>query len=115
MTTRRLHLDTFTLFFEAPFVIALRLHEMQMAALTGKSQDSTEITRMVSEKVAATAESALAVNMALWRAAFDNTMRLMTGGNASFGLGGTAIAAAALKPYGTRVRGNARRLSRKSS
>lgn len=115
MTTRRLHLDTFTLWFEAPFVMALRLHEMQLAALTGKTQDSTELNRMVSEKMAATAESVMAVNMALWRAAFDNTVRLMTGGGASLGLGGTAIAAAALKPYGKRVRGNARRLSRKSS
>lgn len=113
MTPRRLRMDTATLWFEAPFVIALRLHEMQLAALTGKTQDAAEFHRMVAEKVAATAESVIAVNMALWRAAFDNTLRLMTGGKAS--LGGTAIASAALRPYGKRVRSNARRLSRTTS
>lgn len=109
--TRSLRLDATTLWFEAPFVIAVRLQEMQMAALTGRTQDVTELHRMVSEKIAATAESMMAVNVALWKAAFDNTMRLMTGGLASGH--GTAIASAALRPYGKRVRSNARRLSRK--
>ena len=113
MTPRRLRLDAATLWFEAPFVIGLRLHEMQMAALSGKTQDVAEIHRMISEKIAASAESALAVNMALWRSAFDNALRLMTGGRASLGHGGTAIASAALRPYGKRVRSNAKRLSRK--
>ncbi|MEI3852044.1 MULTISPECIES: hypothetical protein [Ensifer] len=109
--TRRLRLDAATLWFEAPFVIAIRLQEMQMAALTGKSHDVTELHRMISEKIAASAESVMAVNMALWKAAFDNTLRLMAGGAASGH--GTAIASAALRPYGKRVRSNARRLSRK--
>ena len=109
--TRRLRFDAATLWFEAPFVIAVRLQEMQMAALTGKSQDVTELHRMISEKIAAAAESVVAVNVALWKAAFDNTMRLMTGGTASGH--GTAIASAALRPYGKRVRSNARRLSRR--
>ena len=109
--TRRLRLDAATLWFEAPFDIAIRLQEMQMAALTGKSHDVTELHRMISEKIAASAESVMAVNMALWKAAFDNTLRLMAGGAASGH--GTAIASAALRPYGKRVRSNARRLSRK--
>ncbi|MFK0273040.1 hypothetical protein ACIQUG_05160 [Ensifer sp. NPDC090286] len=109
--TRSLRLDAASLWFGAPFVIAVRLQEMQMAALTGRTQDVTELHRMVSEKMAATAESVMAVNMALWKAAFDNTVRLMTGGMASGH--GTAIASAALRPYGKRVRSNARRLSRK--
>lgn len=109
--TRSLRLDAASLWFEAPFVIAVRLQEMQMAALTGKTQDVTELHRMVSEKMAATAESVMAVNMALWKAAFDNAIRLMTGGMASGH--GTAIASAALRPYGKRVRSNARRLARK--
>lgn len=110
--TRSLRLDAASLWFEAPFVIAVRLQEMQMAALTGKSQDVAELQRMISEKVAATAESVVAVNVALWKAAFDNTMRLTTGGTAASGHG-TAIASAALRPYGKRVRSNARRLQRK--
>ncbi|MBD9647418.1 hypothetical protein M2267_001658 [Ensifer sp. KUDG1] len=109
--TRSLRLDAASLWFEAPFVIAVRLQEMQMAALTGKSQDVTELQRMISEKIAATAESVVAVNVALWKAAFDNTIRMMTGATASGH--GTAIASAALRPYGKRVRSNARRLQRK--
>ncbi|WP_331374623.1 hypothetical protein [Sinorhizobium chiapasense] len=111
MTPRRLRVDTATLWFEAPFVIALRLQEMQLAAMTGKTHDVAELQRMVSEKVAAAAESGMAVNVALWKATLDSTMRLMTGASGS-GYG-AAIAAAALKPYGKRVRSNARRLSRK--
>jgi hypothetical protein len=110
MTPHRLRLDTATLWFDAPFVIALRLHQMQLAAMTGKTQDVAELQRMVSEKVAAAAESGMAVNLALWKAALDGTMRLMTGSGSGHG---TAIAAAALKPYGKRVRSNARRLSRR--
>lgn len=111
MTPRRLHLDTTTLWLEAPYVIALRLQEMQMATLTGKAQDAAECRRMISEKIIATAESMMAVNIALWRAAFDTTLRLMTGSIVSSH--GTAIASAALRPYGRRVRSNVRRLSRK--
>lgn len=111
MMPRRLRLDTATLLFEAPFVIALRLQEMQMAVLTGKTQDVAELYRMIFEKVAATADSVAAVNVALWKASFDNSMRLMMGGQPSDH--GTAIASAALRPYGKRVRSNARRLSRK--
>ncbi|MBD9372671.1 hypothetical protein IB238_08550 [Rhizobium sp. ARZ01] len=113
MTPRRLRRDTATLWFEAPFVMALRIQQMQMTALTGKTQDAAEIHRMISEKVAASAESVIAVNMALWRNAFGNALRLMTGGKAPLSPGGTAIASAALRPYGKRVRSNARRLSRK--
>ncbi|MBB4188123.1 hypothetical protein [Sinorhizobium terangae] len=113
MTPRRLRLDTATLWFGAPFVIALRVQEMQIAALTGKTQDLAELYRMISEKVAATADSFVAVNVALWKASFDNTMRMMMGGKVSGHA--TAIASAALRPYGKRVRSNARRLSRKKS
>ena len=86
-----------------------------MAALTGKAQDAAEMQRMVSEKVAATAESAVAVNMALSRAAFDATVRMMTGGRPSSKTAAQSVAAAALKPYGKRVRSNARRLTQKKS
>ena len=113
MPQRRLHKDAASLWFEAPFVMAMRIHEMQMAALTGRSQDAAEMNRMVTEKVMATAESAVAVNMAISRAAFGAAMQMMTGGRPSARKAGEAIAAAAVKPYGKRVRSNARRLSRK--
>ncbi|ACP25612.1 hypothetical protein NGR_c18480 [Sinorhizobium fredii NGR234] len=113
MIPRRLRLDTATLWFEVPFVIALRLQAMQMAALSGKPQDATELYRMISEKAAATADSILAVNVTLWKASLDNAMQLMIGRRASDH--GTAIASAALRPYGKRVRSNARRLSRKKT
>lgn len=115
MTPHRLRKDASTLWFQAPFVMAMRIHEMQMAALTGRSQDTAEMNRMVSEKVMATAESAVAVNMAVSQAAFGAAMRLMTGGRPSIAKAGETVAAAALKPYGKRVRGNARRLSKKKS
>lgn len=115
MTPRRLRKDASTLWFEAPFVMAMRIHDMQMAALTGRSQDTAEMNRMVAEKVMATAESAVAVNMAISRAAFGAAMQMMTGGRPSVEKAGEAIAAAALKPYGKRVRANARRLPKKKS
>lgn len=114
MTPRRLRKDASTLWFQAPFVMAMRIHEMQMAALTGKSQDAAEMNRMVTEKVMATAESAVAVNMAISRAAFGAAMQMMTGGRPSTAKAGETFAAAALKPYGKRVRANARRLSKKT-
>jgi hypothetical protein len=112
MTPRRLRLDATSLWFEAPFVIALRLQQMQMAALTGRTQDVVELNRMISEKVAATAESVVAVNIAIGRMGLASTLRAMTGGRASSAWNSETLLAAALKPYGKRVRSNARRLSR---
>ena len=99
---RRLRRDAFSLWLEAPLVIAMRCHEMQMAALTGSSQDTTEMTRMVTEKMAAAAESVMAANFALVQA-------MMTA--ASPEVAARAVSAAALKPYVKRVRGNMRRLT----
>lgn len=112
MSSRSLRLDTATLWFEAPFVMALRMQQMQLAALAGKTHDAAELNRMVSEKMAAAAESALAVNMAIWRNAMDNTLRMMTGSRTL--PGAAALTTAALKPYAKRVRSNARRLARKA-
>ncbi|MCF3640909.1 hypothetical protein LXM94_13105 [Rhizobium sp. TRM95111] len=115
MASRRMRRDASSLMLEAPFVMAMRIHEMQMAALTGTAQNRPELTRMVMEKVAATAESMIAANIALTRAMmgvfFVGTGTLAP---ASMAVAGEKVAAAVLKPYGQRVRKNARRLSRKT-
>lgn len=102
---RQLRRDAFSLWLEAPLVIAMRCHDMQMAALTGSTQDTAEMTRMVTEKMAAAAESVVAANFAMVQA-------MMTA--ASPDVAARAISEAALKPFGKRVRGNVRRLARKA-
>ena len=79
MTPRQFRRNAVTFWLEAPFVMSLRLQQMQIAALTGKAQDAAELQRMVVEKLAATAESAVAVNMALSKAALDTTINMMMG------------------------------------
>lgn len=113
MTPRRLRTNAVTFWLEAPFVMALRLQQMQLAALTGKPQDAAELHRMVAEKVAATAESAVAVNVALSKAAFDTTINMMMGGRPSVSKTREAVVAAAVRPFGKRVRANSRRLAKK--
>lgn len=102
---RQLRRDAFSLWLEAPLVIAMRCHEMGVAAMTGSSQNTAEMARMVTEKMAAAAESAMAANFALAKA-------MMTA--ASPESTARAVSEAALKPYGKRVRRNVRRLARKS-
>ncbi|WP_421593494.1 hypothetical protein, partial [Shinella sp. M27] len=80
--------------------------EMGFAALTGSTQNTTEMTRMVTEKMAAATESVVAANFALAKAVMtaaspETTVR--------------AVSTAALKPYGKRVRSNARRLAKKKT
>ena len=103
---RQLRRDAFSLWLEAPFVIAMRYHEMGMAAMTGSTQGTAEMTRMVTEKMAAAAESVVAANFALAKA-------MMTA--ASPEKTARTVSEAALKPYGKRVRSNARRLAKKKS
>ena len=103
---RQLRRDAFSLWLEAPLVMAMRCHEMGMATLTGSTQNTAEMTRMVTEKMAAAAESAVAANFALAKA-------MMTA--ASPEKTARTVSEAALKPYGKRVRSNARRLAKKKS
>lgn len=113
MTPRRFHRNAVTFWLEAPFVMSLRLQQMQIAALTGKPQDAAELQRMVVEKLAAAAESAVAVNMALSKAAFDTTINMMMGEAPSVAKTREMVVAAAVKPFGKRVRANSRRLANK--
>lgn len=111
---RRISKDVASIWFEAPFVIAIRMQQMQMAALTGNTKVLGEMNRMVTEKMAAVAESAAAVNLAMSKEVFSAAARAATGiaGAATSKAAQEKILAEALKPYGKRVRGNARRLSR---
>ena len=101
---RQFRRDAFSLWLEAPLVIAMRCHQMQMAALTGTTQNSAEMTRMVTEKMAAAAESVVAANFAVAKA-------VMTAASPS--ATAHAMSEAAIRPYGKRVRQNVRRLAAK--
>ncbi|MXN43755.1 hypothetical protein GR138_01050 [Shinella kummerowiae] len=96
--------DAFSLWLQAPLVIAMRCHEMQMAALTGSKQDTAEMSRMITEKMAAATESVVAANFAVAKA-------MMTAASPS--ATARAVSEAAIKPYGKRVRRNVRRLAAK--
>ncbi|WP_133192665.1 hypothetical protein [Labrenzia sp. 011] len=85
---------------------------MAVSAMAGEAHDPTEMNRMVYEKAEASIESVLAINstMALQGLAFFRSMSLGRQPDLS-GMQGEALAAAALKPYATRVRSNQRRLN----
>ncbi len=110
-TSRRLSNDLATLWIEAPIVIAMRMQQMWMTALTG-SVNSTELNRMVSEKLMAAAESAVAVNMAVAQQNIAAMTAMATGGGSSSRRAADAIAQAAVTPYSKRVRSNVRRLTK---
>ncbi|MGJ7040078.1 hypothetical protein J2Y63_003341 [Shinella sp. BE166] len=101
---RQFRRDAFSLWLEAPLVIAMRCHEMGFAALTGSTQNTAEMTKMVTEKMAATAESVVAANFAVAKA-------MMTAASPS--ATARAVSEAAIKPYGKRVRRNVKRLTAK--
>ena len=103
---RQLRRDAFSLWLEAPLVIAMRCHEMGMATLTGSTQNTAEMTRMVTEKMAAATESVVAANFALAKAVMTVASPETTA---------RAVSTAALKPYGKRVRSNVRRLAKKKT
>ncbi|MCR6499811.1 hypothetical protein MUO32_12245 [Shinella sp. CPCC 101442] len=103
---RQFRRDAFSLWLEAPLVIAMRCQEMGFAAMTGSTQNTTEMTRMVTEKMAAATESVVAANFALAKAMMTASPPERTA---------RAVTEAALKPYGKRVRSNVRRLAKKKS
>jgi len=108
---RNLAGDLATLWFQAPMVIAARTQAMTMAAMTGSAVDYAEASRMVTEKMAAAGECAVAANMALMKESM-NAAAAMAAGKKSSAAGHKRITAAALRPYAKRVRANARRLAK---
>jgi hypothetical protein len=105
---RGLSNDLATLWLQTPVVIAIRLQQMWMDALTG-NVNAAEMNRMVSEKMMAAAESAVAVNAAMMQQGFA---ALTSAGATSQRSIVDAVTHAAIKPYSKRVRSNARRLSK---
>lgn len=103
--------DLTALWFQAPLVIAARTQAMMMAALTGSTGQYAEASRMVTEKIAAAAESAVAANMALAKESMTVAAAL-AGGRARTRADHKRVAGAALRPYARRVRANARRLKK---
>ncbi|QND47469.1 hypothetical protein HB780_17390 [Rhizobium lusitanum] len=108
--SRKLSNDLATLWIEAPMVMAMRMQQMWMTAMTGGGVNMTEFNRMVSEKMMAAAESAVATNIAMTQ----QNMAAMTkgGGASSHQAAADAVAQAMVKPYSKRVRSNVRRLSK---
>jgi len=109
----RMQRDAFSLWFEAPMVIAMRCQAMGLALAAGKPQDSVEIGRMVQEKIAATAEAAVAVQTEVARQGIAAFWEMAAGGSPSMTMAKmNRISAGAAAPYAKRVRGNTRRLSK---
>ena len=107
--------DLTSLWFQAPMVIAMRSHAMAMAMMTGGTKDMAEFTRMVTEKAAATAESAMATNVAIAQETVAAATAIATGRKPkSAAKAAGKIGHAAVKPYSRRVKSNVRRLTKKA-
>ncbi|AFL52801.1 hypothetical protein ABIE78_001310 [Sinorhizobium fredii] len=110
MARHSLASDLMALWFQAPMVIAARTQAMAFAAMTGSATDYAENNRMVTEKMAAVAESVVAANVAIAKEGMGLASAFAAGKTVSDGH--NRVTAAALRPYAKRVRANARRLSK---
>lgn len=108
---RSLARDLASLWFQAPMVIAARSQAMTIAAMTGSATDYAESSRMVTEKMAAAAESVVAANMSLVKEGIG-AAAAVAGGRVRPEAAHKRVAAAALRPYAKRVRANARRFAK---
>lgn len=97
------------LWFQSPLVMSTRLQDFALSGLFG---GSSEMGRMVTEKLAAAMESVSAVNVALVKEGIDAVAGFAMGTSAGLAGASDRIAVAALKPYGERVRANVLRLSK---
>ena len=103
-------LDEFaSLWFQAPMVISSRMQDFALSG--GSATGAAEVSRMITEKLSAATESVMAVNMAMANEGMIAATALATGTCAGLAGASDRVAVAALKPYGKRVRANARRLS----
>jgi hypothetical protein len=105
-------LDEFaSLWFQAPMVISSRMQDLAVSGISGTPGGPAEIGKMITEKLSAATESMMAVNMAMVKEGMIAATALATGTCAGMAGASDRVAVAALKPYGKRVRANARRLS----
>lgn len=98
------------LWFQAPMVIAQRLQDMALSG--GSARGSAEMNRMVDEKMAASAESAVALGAAMMKHGMHVASAVASGNSKAMSDASSHMTVAALAPYVKRVRANARRLSR---
>lgn len=101
-----------TLMMLSPLVIASRMTEFWMSAAAPTAKSKHEASRMVTEKMQAIGESAMAVNMTVTQLAIESATAVMTGTVRETHNDADAILTAALKPYSSRVTANRKRLSR---
>jgi hypothetical protein len=93
--------------FQAPLVMSSRLRDLSISP-----GSAAETNRMVTEKLSAAAESFVALNTAIVKEGIDAVASLATGSCSSVMDASDRLAVAALKPYGKRIRANARRLAK---
>lgn len=110
--TSKTQTELTTLMMLSPFVIASRMTEFWMTAASPTASSKREASRMVTEKVQAMGESALAVNVAIAKVAMDTTMSAMTGIVRNGQNDADDVMSAGLRPYAKRVTANRNRLSR---
>ncbi len=105
-------LDEFaSLWFQAPMVMSTRIQDLAVSGMNGSTGGPTDVGQMITEKLSAAVESIMAVNMAMMGEGLIAATALATGTCAGLIGASDRVAVAALKPYGSRVRANARRLS----
>jgi len=105
--------DMFSLFFEAPYVIALRCQQLAAGAGAGWTENSAELQRMVSEKAEATFESLIASNVAISRLGLVLFKDFWLGRRFTLTpRQGASLVGQVTGPYAKRVRANGRRLRR---
>lgn len=105
--------DLASLWFNVPIVIAIRTQAMGVAVATGSTKEMAKFNRMVTEKAAAAAESAMALNLSIARQGMAAAAAMPTGRKPTSGAKAAGrIAHAAMKPFSKRVRANAKRLTK---
>ncbi|KQT57311.1 MULTISPECIES: hypothetical protein [unclassified Aureimonas] len=100
-----------TLVMLSPLVIASRMTEFWLTAASPTAKSRRETVRMVTEKMQAVGESAMAVNMAVTGLAIQSAAAAATGTVRQTHNDVDTILTAALKPYSSRVTANRKRLS----
>lgn len=100
--------DLMTLWFQAPLVIASRVGLFGSGPASAVKAQA-EMTRMVTEKAAAAAESMVALQFAFANEMMRGFLHPLRKPSSA---ASERILAKSLRPYGKRVRANARRLAR---
>ncbi len=100
----------------APWVIGMRMPTLLTEAGNSAGGVGVETTRAVTEKAAAVAQGIAAAQMSAFGAMLSFWPEVLSGRTPSIvsGVAAERMVHAALKPMGTTVRSNYRRLSRKS-